>query len=206
MKYPEGKTEEQVLAAIERVVNMLAPSFAFGYYDVDDIKQYARLDALLSLKKYKPFNKNGKEQPLENFLYIRIKRRLLNLHRDKLRRPDPPCKKCHAGNFCNDGQACKKYCAWVVRNNSKANIMRPLDIENVNDENGVTHSVSDVVGEVEMTEVLRLIDERLPLELRPAYLQMREGVVIPKAKRLQVEEAVREIVKDVLPCPENADN
>jgi len=39
MNLPRGYTEQQVLEAIEVVVNSLAPSFVFGFYDLEDVRQ-----------------------------------------------------------------------------------------------------------------------------------------------------------------------
>lgn len=54
---------------------------------------------------------------------------------------------------------------------------------------------ADVQATAEVNEVLALIDEHLPLDLRATYLQMRAGVAnIPKHKRAAVEKAVRDIL------------
>ncbi len=186
MKLPEGKTEAEVLEAIERAVNMLAPSFVFGYYDVDDVKQQARMFALEAMPRYDP------ERPLFNFLCRHIRNRLINLRRDKQRRNDPPCQACHAGAPCEGGRSyCKKYSAWLTRNNAKANLCRPLGMECSGEEKG---RESTVVQDAELSETLRLIDVELPLGLRADYLRMREGVSVPKARREAVTEAVKEIL------------
>src|SRR3954453_8942961 len=89
MKLPDNITEADFLAAIEKVVGILASSFAFGYFEVEDIKQQARLFAIEAMKRYDP------SRPLDNFLYAHIKNRLINFRRDKFRRNDPPCLSCH---------------------------------------------------------------------------------------------------------------
>src|SRR5947208_703774 len=90
MHLPPNKTEAQVVEAIEKAVGMLAPSFAFGIYDVEDIRQEARIFAIEALPRYDGV------RPLENFLYSHVKNRLINLRRDKFRRADAPCKACHS--------------------------------------------------------------------------------------------------------------
>jgi hypothetical protein len=192
MNLPHGKTEAEVLLAIEKAVNILAPSFVFGYFDLDDIKQQGRVYALQALAAggYDP------SRPLENFLYAHIRNRYINLRRDKLRRSDAPCLRCHAGDPCGeDGQTCRRYDDWLARNQAKANILRPLDIEHIADERERRARVASTVCEdAERDELLRRIDEQLPVELRSSYLQMRAGVSIPRARRLVVEAAVKEIL------------
>lgn len=197
MKLPESVTEAAFLSATEKVVNILCPSFAFGFYDVDDMKQQARIFAIQAMAKYDP------TRPLDNFLYTHIKNRLINFRRDNFRRNDPPCLTCY--NSINgetahpDGQYCEKYLAWLRRNTTKQNIMNPLDISNISDENEPnTRRESTVLAEIETQELLDLIDMKLDVELRSTYLQMQAGESVPKAKREQVEAAVLLIVKDNL--------
>ncbi len=186
---PPNKTEEEVLEAIERVVLAIAPSFAFGYYSVEDIAQEARCFALQALKKY------DSSRPLENFLYTHVKNRLCNLRRDKLHRSDAPCLKCHNGQPCNNGHFCRKYQSWHKRNSAKANLMRPVDINYISDENeNNTRLESTTYEDTEIRELCRLVDEKLPMELREQFLQMRAGISIPKAKREEIEMIVRGIL------------
>lgn len=192
MKVPEGKTEAEVLAAIEKAVGILGPSFVFGFFDVEDVRQQGRLYALEVLERecYDP------ARPLENFLYSHVRNRLINFRRDKLRRNDPPCRRCHAGDPCGpDGEPCARYAGWAGRNRSKSNLMRPLGLDRVADEGERRTRVGSVAeGEAEVAELLKRIDEGLPAELRASYLQMRAGVAVPKARRLVVEAAVKEII------------
>lgn len=203
MKIPAGHTEATVLAAIEKTINVLAPTFVFGFYDIDDIRQYGRLKALEVLEKetYDP------GRPLENFLYTHIRNRYINLWRDKLWRNDPPCKGCHNGKPCNDGVVCVKYAAWKNLNQAKSGLMRPLDLANICDERERrTRIQSTASDDVEITEILHLIDEKLPVELRTTYLQMRDGVSIPKAKRTEVEQAVKDILREANCSSSNEDD
>lgn len=193
-------TEAQVLDEINRTARLLAPSFVFGYYDRDDIEQEARMMGIQAMAKYDP------ARPLPNFLYSHVRNRLINLRRDKFRRNDPPCHVCHEKQIANgpgheDGRICPKYASWRERNACKSNLMRPLDIENVATEREERNRPSEVVAEAEKKEMLRIINRRLPVELRTSYLQMRDGVNLPKVRRRQVEEAVREILKGSLECP-----
>jgi hypothetical protein len=195
IKIPAGHTEESVLEAIYKVVNYLAPGFVFGHYGLDDVKQEGVVMALELLEKetYDP------SRPLENYLYIHLSRRYINFKRNKLTRCDAPCASCHAGQPCTPSGVCQKYSEWKARNRAKANAMCPQDLHNISDEKEDACRVhSSVVEDAEISELTKLIDKELPVGLRAAYLQMRAGVPVPKAKRLEVEEAVKIIVGGAL--------
>lgn len=84
MVIPDGYSEEEVFKAIETIQKSLSGPFSFGYYDPEDISQEIWMEAnnLLSKQKY-----NKEEGELGGYLYRHIKRRLLNLWRNKYRRP-----------------------------------------------------------------------------------------------------------------------
>lgn len=201
MKLPEGKTEAEVLDAIEKAVRLLASSFVFGYYDIDDIRQQARLFGFQALDKYDP------SRPLANFIYVHIRNRLVNFKRDRLRRNDAPCLACREGRYCGpDGEPCKRFADWRTRNNAKANLMRPVGLDHVSDDKeSATRSVDPVYESVAAKELLQLVDEKLPLELRVDYLKMREGVTLPKPRRQEILDVVKDILKEGGAWPENED-
>lgn len=194
MNLPPGVTEQQVLDAIENAIRILGPSFTFGIYDIDDIRQEAMLEGFRVMQRY------DASRPLDNYIYTCLRNRLIRLKRDKLRRNDPPCQICHQsqGNrsLHDDGQFCPKYLAWKKRNEAKANLMRPFDLDHAIDfgENN-TRLESDAVEQAELKETLALIDANLDVNLRATYLQMRAGKSVPKARREAVENAVREILR-----------
>lgn len=206
MTIPPGHTEASVLKAIEKAVNILAPSFVFGPYVLDDIKQEGFVFALEALEKgrYDP------TRPLENYLYTHICNRFCNLKRNRFRRNDPPCAKCHAGDVCPDaipGDSCPKYRFWRERNQSKANLCSPISLDHISDERERrTRANSTVEADAEIGELLDRIDEKLPIELRQPYLQMRAGVSVPKPVRLKVERAIIEICGGAIEeCPSEMD-
>jgi RNA polymerase sigma factor (sigma-70 family) len=201
MKLPASVSEADFIAATEKVINILASSFTFGYFTVEDIKQQARLFAIQAMDRYDP------TRPLDNFLYSHIKNRLINFRRDNYRRNDPPCLQCHNsidGETRHvDKRYCERYCQWLGRNTRKQNVMSPLDISNISDENEpTTRSESTVLEELEKKELLALIDSKLPVELRAVYLQMQSGESVSKLKRQQIERAVIEIIQDSIECLE----
>ena len=71
--FPHDLKESEVILALTKAINLLAPSFTFGYYDIEDIKQEAYIFGLESLARY------DRSRPIENFLYSHIKNRLINL-------------------------------------------------------------------------------------------------------------------------------
>lgn len=196
MKIPPGYTEARVLEAIEKTVSLLAPTFVFAYYDLDDIKQFGRMEALqlLESEKFDP------SRPLENFLYVHIRRRLLNLWRKKLRRTDAPCLVCHQGEPCGPrGEFCSKYASWLRRNQTKANLAQPLALDHIADERERrTRTDASSESDVELDELLRKIDLQLPLEFRQDYLKMREGLSVPKSRRREIESIIQSILGDSL--------
>jgi DNA-directed RNA polymerase specialized sigma24 family protein len=191
---PPNMTEASVLEAIEKVVNILAPNFAFGIYDEEDIKQEGRVFAMQCLSRYDGI------RPLENFLYRHVKNRLINLKRNKFHRSDAPCEVCHraVGRVTEhaSGEFCEKYLQWRHRNAAKASLMRPVELEVC--PNGYAQPVTVDQDESSVNELKAVIRECLDIELLPTYLQMLAGVSVPKARRLQVEEAVKEILREEL--------
>jgi RNA polymerase sigma factor (sigma-70 family) len=199
MRLPDNVTEKDFLQATEKVVNILAASFKFGYFEVEDIKQQARLFAIEAMGRYDP------SRPLDNFLFTHIRNRLINFRRDKYRRNDPPCIECHnslpGSTLHEDGQYCEKYSIWLRRNASKQNIMNPIDLHNISDEHERnTHTESCVLEDIEIAELRNMIDIKLEPELRSIYLQMLAGDSVPRSKRTEVERAIEEIIGDNPEC------
>lgn len=189
MIYPHGLTEEEVMIAMNKAVALLAQTFSFGYFDSDDIRQEAYIFGLEALPRYDP------SRPLENFLYSHMKNRLINFKRDKYHRTDPPCKICAEHGKHPDGSTCSKYTAWKKRNASKQNLMRPLDIQNLSDENEKSVRQShNIIDEATLAEARAVIDNNLSVELRSIYLRIKAGESVPKAKRVKLENALRDLI------------
>ena len=183
-----NKPDSEVITSMQKVSKSLSHKFVFGYYNDEDIYQECMLECFKALKNY------DASRPLENFLYSHARNRLINLKRDKFKRSDAPCKQCHAGEPCGSeepGSFCNKYENWITRNNTKANLMKPLDISFVPEESASRDGNYDM----EIQEILLLIDKELPMELRSTYLQMRDGVFVAKAKRVEVELEVTDIMR-----------
>jgi hypothetical protein len=200
MKLPRGISEQQLLDIIERVVNRLSSMFSFGYFDMEDIKQQARLMALEALPKFKKGRGNQElpiERRLEAFFTTHIRNRLNNLRRDKLFRNQPPC--CNCDYYTNDGcncysrrNDCTKYDKWFIRNEAKRGIMEPSDIS-ISPEN----SYEDVQEQTILRdELIRIINIKLPANLRSDYLRLLDGQSLTKANRLKLFDIIKDILKD----------
>lgn len=196
-KMPAGSTpkdaENEIVDIIQSVAKALSriPRFRFGYHSRADIEQQGVLIALEILEedKYDP------SRPLEGFLYTHLKRRLGNYKRDNYIRAERPCQCCNP--FDPPVSPCERFDAWQIRNTTKQNLMLPLDVSSVADEyESNMRTESMVEEEAHINELLTMIDEQLPVELRADYLKMTHGVAVPKNRRLKVREAVMEIIKD----------
>jgi len=187
------------LAIIERVATRLARKFVFGYFTLQDMKQEARLIALQGMKSYDGV------RPLENFLYKHVKNRLINFKRDNYKRSHCACMEC--GEAFKEGLTpphtnengepifCDVFKRWHKRNISKQNIVEPLDISNINDEKEPRMRLYDYAfNECVANEMIERIDMALPTEYRATYLQLREGLVVPKLRRSEVQREIRRIL------------
>lgn len=76
MNVPSNMSEEEVLAAIDAIVNRIAHKYTFYGYEVEDIKQEAFIICLDALNRY------DEKRPLENFLSVNLSNRLKNFIRD----------------------------------------------------------------------------------------------------------------------------
>jgi hypothetical protein len=193
MFLPPNMTESGVVAAIENVVNLLAPQFAFGYYSVDDMKQQGWVYSLEVLPKFQSYDESGNVRPLANFIYTRVFRKFLNLQRDQWHKPCPVQVTC-SGVSPEDEQ---QYNRWKDTNTLKKSVLMPTAIANGvhaynnNDEN---------IREIEIKEIEEIIDERLDVSMRSWYLQLKAGEALPYARRMAVMKEVKKIVKDIVIC------
>jgi DNA-directed RNA polymerase specialized sigma24 family protein len=185
MQYPQGVTEEEFLDSVSKACEVLARSFAFGYYDAEDIKQEASIFAIEALARY------DRSRPLANFIYAHIKNRLINFKRDRFHRNDPPCVPCSEGLKHEDGNQCERYIVWKARNSAKQSLMRPIDL---GDRDDIDASCEDLTENLSRSEILSKIDVGLPVELRATYLKMLAGESVSKNRRDAVAEKIKEIL------------
>jgi DNA-directed RNA polymerase specialized sigma24 family protein len=139
-KLPNGVSEREFLTVLENISKRLGHKFKFGYHSYEDMKQQAAIFALEGLEKY------DNKRPLENFLWTHVRNRLFNYKRDNYQRPDKPCLSCRfydkncsqSLNQCteySDKTACEEYHTWNNRNTNKKNIMKPVGIPDLEEQN-----------------------------------------------------------------------
>jgi hypothetical protein len=88
------------------------------------------------------------------------------------------------------------YASWSKRNDSKKNIMHPIDIYSVRNEHEDNMKVGDHIDELERQELWAIIDKHLDTKLRADYIKLRNNIKIPKQRRLQIERAILDITKE----------
>ncbi len=200
MQMPKGISEEEFLTIVDNIGNMLSQKFSFGYFTKEDIKQEIFIEACKGLSSY-----DGK-RPLANFLYIHVKNRLCNLKRNKFERPDKPCLNCPLKAYnlnlpseCTlytNKNDCELYNNWASRNVPKKNLMNCIDIHNVDDtQERSMHTSNDYVGNMEYDRMVKLIDEHLPMGLRPYYLKIKANQKVSRVHKEEVQNAIQEILE-----------
>ena len=191
MNIPPGYTEEQVLGSIERVVKFLSSSFAFGYYDADDIAQEGRIFGLESLERYKP-----ELGSLDTFLKLHISNRLLNLRRDKLARLQVPCLNCEFyKKECTkytDKLDCSRWILWTTRNTTKRSLMEPTYEDMGCMVQNRDKNISEIYCQSELVEI---IDEHIPINMRKDFRRLLEGVTIQKFRHDKLILKINEILQ-----------
>jgi hypothetical protein len=200
MYLPDGFTEEEVLAAINKVVNTLAPLFKFGYYGLDDIRQEGSLEAIKALSKFSPTYTNrpiSLTSKLEAFLFSHVRNRLINLRRDKLGRNSPPCCGCpaHKNSVCrafskDEISDCPKIIKWRARNEVKKNLVENYESIDASDNLSSSDSVL-------RSEFIAIIDKHLHVSLRGDYRRLIEGNKLSKRRKQKLMDAIKEILGDI---------
>ena len=196
MTIPSNMTEEQVLQTINNIANRLAAKFKFGYHELEDMRQQARLFAWEGLKNFDGV------RPLENFLWTHVRNRLYNFKRNNFGRPDKPCDVCpfYDRNFINfKGYGCKAYdnheecdlyMGWVSRNAAKRNIMNTAKLElDIQTDN----SVEEII---DRKHIYELVDSTLPVQYREDWIRFTNNLKLPKARKEIIVEAVLKILKE----------
>lgn len=169
-------SESEIMSIIDRVVNIVSPSFSFGYFDVDDIKQEAWVMAWEALPNFKPDSGS-----LSNFLHTHIKNRLINLQRNKLRRVDKP----KGDDFEYKIQK------WKRRNELKQNLAQPTSIEELDSD---SDDFLIVKNHTCSSETIDLIQKHLDISMRGDLLRILEGSTVPTKRRNKLIKEIKEIL------------
>ena len=197
-KIPINMSEAEVMAVINNVANRLARKFRFGYHEVEDMKQQARLFAWEGISKY-----DG-QRPLENFLWTHVRNRLFNFKRDKYERPGKPCVDCQYYIYDGDGDRCTKfddktecdlYKKWINRNERKKNLMNPIDLNITNSNSEYEMKIYDTVdSDIDYQALLVIVEKELPVVYRSLYLRLKNGTKLSKVQRTKIQEIIQQIL------------
>jgi len=206
MKPPKGLTEEEVLQIIEKAVAYLAPSFKFGYFDVDDMKQEGTIFCIEALPSFN-FKKSTQEDikdALLTFLKTHVRWRFLNMRRKSLTRLEPPLCDCE---LCKEDSHnrldCKKYSNWIQRNMAKRSLMEPFDVDGIytTDASFVSNFDENLLS----TDIINILNQHIPASIRGDYRRFIDGVKLPKNKRDHLVASMKKILSEHYKWSEDED-
>jgi hypothetical protein len=189
-------TEKDFLEAVDNISKKLIYKFKFGYHEIDDMKQQAAMFALEGLENY------DHKRPLENFLWTHVRNRLFNFKRDNYYRPDNVCVGCpffdpdykKSSNQCakyTNKDNCSIYSQWIERNNTKKNLMKPVDIETSEHQ-----SENNLLDNISNNEILKIIEDNIHTKYRETYLKVKGGIKVTKNELVQLQKHIQSILKD----------
>lgn len=190
-------SESEFVQVWEKISKKLGYKFKFGYHSHEDMKQQAAIFALEGLKNY------DKSRPLENFLWTHVRNRLFNYKRDNYQRPDKPCLTCPFYNtklqsncteFSNQSD-CSLYNSWIKRNDAKKNIMKPIGIHQVAEDNNEILK-DNLIKTISNKEIINLIDKNISIKNRPIFLKLQGGSKVPKSELKKLITEIKKILKD----------
>tara|TARA_R110000824_G_scaffold160810_1_gene335748 strand:+ start:857 stop:1372 length:516 start_codon:yes stop_codon:yes gene_type:complete len=164
MKVPSNMTEEEVISIIKKVATRLAPKFTFAFFETEDIEQEAYLMAVEALERYE------ESRPLENFLFAHIGNRLKNFKRDNYYRFD--------------------YGKAEKIQTTKKRILEPAIL----DDSACIAKEDSIADDIYIKNMQAKIDRSLSAHLRSDYLRMKEGEVVTKQRRAEIETEIKNIM------------
>ena len=185
MFVPDGYTEEEVYAIMDRVIKPLAEMMKFGHYGVDDMFQEGVLTTLPILSAYD----DTQGCSLDNFIRIHVRNRFINLRRDKLYRTQSPCRFC--GCECVECGDCDKYRAWLKRNNDKRALMECGELTQ-----DVSTRDDDTAERLWTTELYNYVLAHISLANRGFLLKFLDDVHVPKKKYEVMMEEIKQLAED----------
>ena len=165
-----GLEPDEVVSLIIRIAESVGPKYSFGYYDEDDMIHECIFLGYAALEKFEV----GKGE-LENFVRVYMSNRVKNFKRKHYYRLDTK----HA--------------------DVKMNLMNPIDISQVDDEEESSMQVSNnITSSIACREIFELIDRELPVEYRQDYLRIKDGMekTVPIKRRKEIMNMLKDIVGD----------
>ena len=192
-------TQKVLISTIDAIANQIAGKFRFGYHDIDDLKQEARLLGLEGFARY-----DGRA-PLYNFLRSHIRNRLNNFKRDNYQRISTPCEKCPLNAWIKDTNTCTAfrekdecdiYMKWWIRNENKRNIMSPIGMAVISDqEEDACKSNDEIVGRLANREIFEMLDSEISRENRASWLKYAAGHKLYESETKLLVENIYEIIE-----------
>lgn len=171
MKIPPGMSKEEVIQTIDEISSRYCEKFKFGYYTAEDIKQEAFIIGIDGLERY---DGSG---PLENFLAVHIRNRLIDFKRDNYhRREDTMSEK------------------GMILNEKKRALMHPINISRVSDEEESNMQTSIDLEKLDDKILLEHIDGQVSAEYREDYLRLKHGYKLPKIRHNIIINHIKDIV------------
>ena len=166
MKIPKGMNETEVIETILKISKKLAHKYTFASYEVEDIEQEAFLIGIAGLDKY------DQVRPLDNFMYVHINNRLKTFKRDNYYRLE--------------------HGAAEKIQKTKKDILEPLDIQEL-----YHIATGDTISEdAELSELLQIIDDNLPSNMRSDYLKLKNNAPLSKSRKSKVVAFIQSIVAE----------
>ncbi len=166
MKIPKGMNETEVVDTILKISKKLAHRYTFASYEAEDIEQEAFLIGITGLQKY------DQSRPLENFMYVHINNRLKTFKRDNYYRLE--------------------HGAAEKIQKTKKDILEPLDIQEL-----YHIATGDTISEdAELSELLQIIDDNLPSNMRSDYLKLKNNAPLSKSRKSKVVAFIQSIVEE----------
>lgn len=192
MKVPQGHTEKEVLALITRISKKLAYTFIFPPYTYDDVVQEGIILGIEGLEGY------SENYPLENFLWVHMRRRFCTFKRNNYMRLTKPCLSCPFQAYIKKGDICTKfknkedcelYVDWEAVVEKKKNLNSPISMEHEHSKE------SDPAIELSHKEIIKLIDNNISISNRPLWLQLKGGIKLPKAQMAELKNEIQKILE-----------
>jgi len=132
---------------------------------------------------------------LMTFFKVHVRRRFINLRRDKFERVEPPscnCKLCATDSA--ERLDCPRYSAWLRRNMAKRSLVEPLDVTEVYSREGSKEV--DTAEDVMSREVIAALDKYMPAHIRGDYRRLMEGVKLSKDRHNKILEQIRSTLSE----------
>ena len=117
------------------------------------------------------------------------------MRRKSLTRIEPPlcdCKLCEEDS--PNRLDCKKYSNWVQRNMAKRSLMEPFDVDEIHTRDA--SFVSNFNEKLLSSDIIKILNEHIPASIRSEYRMFIDGVKLPKNKRDNLMEQIKNILSE----------